>query len=233
MAEAAENKAPATETTPAKTAASSKPKTARKPAARKTTAAKKAPTKQATAKTASSKPAAKSQTVKKTAARKTTSTKKAASKATAARKPAASSSKSAPRVTKAPTATAETVADEPKAKASASHETHGEQNEQKSSQTGFDSDKLIAELKEKDWGNIALRGIFMLLFGFLANIGLMATFVLAVIQFIVMVGTGQPSDVLTSIITRLATYIGQCLNFLSFKTEDMPFPLGLDLPSED
>jgi len=232
MAEAAENKAPATETTPAKTTAASKPKPASKPAARKAAAGKKAPTKKAVTKTASSKPAAKAQTAKKTAARKTTSAKKTTPKATPPRKSATSGKAAAPKATKSAT-TAETVTNEPKVETSTTHETSSEQAEQKSSHAGFDSDKLIAELKEKDWGSIALRGIFMLLFGFLANIGLMATFVLAVIQFIVMVGTGQPSDVLTSIITRLATYIGQSLNFLSFKTEDMPFPLGLDLPSED
>ena len=73
----------------------------------------------------------------------------------------------------------------------------------------------------------------MVLFGFLANIALMVTFTLAVVQFFVMVGTGKPNQMVTSFITRLATYIGQSLNFLSFKTEDRPFPVELELPSDD
>jgi len=218
MAEAADNKVPATKAKPARKATASKPATARKPAAKKT-AVKKAPAKNAAPKAA--------------AAKKTTTRKSAAAKPAAKATPkkpninsaqAEADKQQAAEAPKSEQPTKESVAEAPDA-SKASDETKDH--------PVFDSDKLIAELKEKDWGTIAVRAFFMVLFGFLANLALMATFMLALIQFIMMVGTGKPNNLITSIISRLATYIGQALNFLSFKTENRPFPMEMDIPGDD
>lgn len=220
MAEAAKKKAPAKKTT-TKVAASKKAaqvkakkpaKAAAKPAAKKAVAKK-----PAAKKTAAKKPAVKRPAVKKAAAEKTTAiedvkVENIRAEDTPSTKPNADQSASK--------------------KPDADNGGSGSHADGSGSHAGFDSERLIAELKEKDWGTIATRAFFMVFFGFLANIALMVTFILALVQFILMVGTGRPNHSVTSIILRLATYIGQALNFLSFRTEDKPFPMDLDLPSD-
>jgi len=196
-------------------------------AAKKKAPAKKAPTAKKAATKATTKPKAapKKPAAKKAAASKAPTKKAPAKKSVAKKKPTPKAATAA--------ATAKTVKEAaPEAPKAAGDQT---QEKQHSSfgEAHFNSDKLIAELKEKDWGTIATRAFFMVFFGFLANLALMATFLLALMQFVLMVGTGKPNSSVTSIISRLATYIGQALNFLSFKTEDRPFPMDLDLPSDE
>jgi Domain of unknown function (DUF4389) len=214
MAEAAENKAPAKKTTPKKTTV-------------KKTAVKKKPVQK--------KPAAAAKTASKKAPAKKTAVKK---KAPAVKKVQASSNK--PQTTPVDVPAAEKVVSENTAQESQSAEKSeanpsSSMNEEKnaSSTSSFDSEALINELKDKDWGTIATRAFFMVFFGFLANLALMATFLFALAQFIIMVGTGKPNGMITSVVSRLARYIGQALDFLSFKSEDRPFPLDLDMPGED
>jgi len=191
--------------------------------AKKTKAAKKPPAK----KPAAAKAAAKSKTAAKAPTKKAVAKKPAAKKAAVKKTPA--KKKVAPKAAAETTAPVEDVtvkvAPQPAPKPEA-------ESTEESTHAGFDSEKLITELKEKDWGTIATRAFFMVFFGFLANLALGVTFVLALLQFVLMVGTGKPNHTVTSIISRLATYIGQALNFLSFKSEDKPFPMDLDLPKE-
>jgi len=187
----------------------------------------KKPAPAAKAKTTTAKTAAKKKT---TAAKKRAPVKKAAPK-TAAKKraaPKASPRKAAAAKTPEPdkkTATApQTPGNEPHA------ETPPKQPEEN---TSFNKDTLIEELKDKDWPTIVIRGIFMLVFGVLCQIALSFTFFLALIQFIVMVGTGKPNETVTKAISIAATYMGQTLSFLSFKTEEKPFPFDLGFPQAD
>ena len=192
---------------PAKKAKAAKKPAAKKPAAAKAAAKSKTAAKAPAKKVVAKKPAAKKAAVKKTPVKKNV----------------------APKAAAETTAPVEDVTVEaapqpaPKPEAESTEE---------STHAGFDSEKLITELKEKDWGTIATRAFFMVFFGFLANLALGVTFVLALLQFVLMVGTGKPNHTVTSIISRLATYIGQALDFLSFKSEDKPFPMDLDLPKE-
>jgi len=192
---------------PAKKAKAAKKPAAKKPAAAKAAAKSKTAAKAPAKKVVAKKPAAKKAAVKKTPVKKNVAPKAAAE-------------------TTAPVedATVE-AAPQPASKPAA-------ESTEENTHAGFDSDKLITELKEKDWGTIATRAFFMVFFGFLANLALGVTFVLALLQFVLMVGTGKPNHTVTSIISRLATYIGQALDFLSFKSEDKPFPMDLDLPKE-
>jgi len=207
MAEAAKKKAPAKKTT--KKATTAKNTSATKAAAKKPAAKKPAVKKTVAKKPTAKKSAVKKPTVKKAAAKKAT-TKTAAAKAT---------KNDDVRVEDVETQSSTSDTSEPGTSSF-------------SSQTGFDSDRLIAELKEKDWGTIAARAFFMVFFGLLANVALIITFVLALVQFVLMVGTGSPNRGVTAVVSRLATYIGQALDFLSFRTEDKPFPMDLDLPED-
>lgn len=213
MAEAAKKKAPAKKAT-TKTAAAKKsaPAKAKKPT-------------EAAAKPTAKKPAVKKPVAKKPAAKKATPRKKPATKATAEKAKKIEDVK-AKNIRAEDTISQQSGADQ------ASTDKSGAETDGAGDHAGFDSERLIAELKEKDWGTIATRAFFMVFFGFLANLALMVTFILALVQFILMVGTGSPNHSVTSVISRLATYIGQALNFLSFRTEDKPFPMDLDLPSD-
>jgi len=187
------------------------------------------------------KPATKAAAVQKRApAKKTTARKPAAAKAATAKRTAPKKAPATPKPAVAKTAektaaaaakvseTAQKTA--PEAETSANHAHSKAANDGPEATAAFNKDKLIEELKEKDWATIVIRGIFMLVFGMLCQIALSFTFFLAVIQFIVMVGTGKPNHTITGAIAIAGKYMGQVLNFLSFKTEDKPFPFDLDFP---
>ena len=190
----------------------------------------KVPAKKAKAvkKPATAKAPAKSKTAAKAPAKKAVAKKPAAKKAAVKKTPV--KKQPAPKAAAETTAPVEDVTVEAAPKAAPKSAT---ESTEESSHAGFDGEKLIAELKEKDWGTIVTRAFFMVFFGFLANLALGVTFVLALLQFVLMVGTGKPNHSVTSVIGRFATYIGQALDFLSFKTEEKPFPMDLDLPKGD
>jgi len=218
MAEAAKKKAPVKKaTTKAAAAKKAAPAKAKKPT--------KAAAKPAAKKPATKKPAAKTTAAKKVTPRKKPSVKTAAEKATKIE------DVKVENIGTEDTSSERSGADQAGADQTGAGKLGAEAGGF-GAHAGFDSERLIAELKEKDWGTIATRAFFMVFFGFLANLALMVTFILALVQFILMVGTGSPNRSVTSIISRLATYIGQALNFLSFRTEDRPFPMDIDLPSD-
>ncbi len=228
MAEAAEDKAPAKKATAKKTPA--KKSTDKKAPAKKAGAAKKAmPKKRSTAKKTTVRKGPGKTPVKKKASVKTPSTKSAA--AHIADTPTSEKVAAEANVTEEKSTAYHSTNDTKATSTGISNKT--ENDDQTEAHAGFDSEKLIAELKEKDWGTIVIRGLFMIFFGFLANLALMATFLLALVQFVMMVGSGKPNKMITSIISRLGKYIGQTLSFLSFKTEDKPFPIDLDLPEDE
>lgn len=204
-------------------------KTASKtPASKKVVATKKSAsakaTKPATTKAETHK---KPVTTKKSAAAKTTSTKpKPASK-----KVAASTAKSsAGRKTAAQPS--KKTAPKPE-KESVSAKSNEDMSADYSSNSASDSDTFVEDLKDKDWGASLKRGVFMLIFGFVGQFALSVSFFLAFLQFIVSLLVGPPNTAITSAIATASRYLGQILAYLSFKTDDLPFPFGKDFPTED
>lgn len=216
MAETEENKKPA----------------AKKPAAKKTTTRKTATTRKASA---AKTPAAKKPATRKTAASKASTSKTTSSKSTTTRKPAAAKKPS----TKTPKPQVASEQDAPKTAAESvqAEDATASENASRGSESAQDSavdkDKIMAELKDKDWLEVVFRGLFMVLFGFVASGVLTVTFGLSIIQFIVMILLGEPNALITRFVRGCAKYIEDVLDFLSFRTDDRPFPLGKDLPDGD
>ena len=235
--------------------ATTKPKKAavkKKPAAVKSAAAKKAAIKKTAAvkKVASSKKALTNGPKAKTSAKKATAPKKAAGTSSvkksapkSAPKPAEKTAAAKPTV-KQPAPSAETVtstdalhsaeAETPEQTQKAtSPEANASTEDAGKSDSAFDKDTVIKELKEKDWGTVVLRGVFMLIFGILCQLALYVVFVLAVVQFLIMIGTGKPNPSITAAIATAASYMRQTMDYLSFKTEEKPFPFDKEFPTED
>jgi len=192
------------------------------------------PTPEGTEAAASKKKAAprkRATTAKKPAAkttRKTTTAKKAAPKKAAA-KPKAAAAKAAEAPSKAapPPETEAPKAEAPKP------ENESAKNAGSGHTISEDAQEFISELKEKDWGTYLVRGIFMLVFGFLSWLAISFCFLLAGIQFIILVLTGGPNDVVTKAIMTAGNYIADVMAYLSFKSDERPFPLGKPLPIEE
>jgi len=77
-----------------------------------------------------------------------------------------------------------------------------------------------------------LRGLFMLLFIFLLVVARVVTGAVVVIQFLFTVFTGQCNDNLREFGASLAMYVYQALLFVTYNSENKPFPFA-PWPSRD
>lgn len=89
------------------------------------------------------------------------------------------------------------------------------------------------ELKEnlkqkKTW----LRGLYMLLFAIFYSVAEIVIFVVVVFQFLLALFTGRTNARLVMFGKSLSTYVYQVMLYLTFNSEEMPFPFG-DWPAED
>jgi hypothetical protein len=80
--------------------------------------------------------------------------------------------------------------------------------------------------------NIWLRGFYMLLMAFIFEVAITVMFVVAVIQFVLALLNGTANDRLVSLGRNLGRYIRQISNFLTFASEEVPFPFS-DWPSAE
>lgn len=78
--------------------------------------------------------------------------------------------------------------------------------------------------------NIWVRGFFMLLMAFAFQVSETVMFVVTVIQFVMMLLNDTPNARLVSFGRSLGRYIQQIVNFLTFASEEIPFPFS-DWPS--
>ena len=79
--------------------------------------------------------------------------------------------------------------------------------------------------------NTWLRGLFMLLFVAIYNIAAMLIGAVAILQFVWKLATGATNPRLLSFGENLSRYFYQILRFLTFNTENKPFPFA-DWPSQ-
>ena len=74
--------------------------------------------------------------------------------------------------------------------------------------------------------SIWLRGLFMLVFGFIAGFARFAITVIAILQFLSLLLRQKPQAGLQLFGQTLNNYLYQINTFLTANSEDYPFPLG-------
>jgi hypothetical protein len=77
-----------------------------------------------------------------------------------------------------------------------------------------------------DKRNIWLRGLFMLLMLLVLNVCGTVLFVVALIQFLIALTGGTPNERLVVFGRNLGSYFRQVVLFLTFATEEVPFPFS-------
>ncbi|NMM12781.1 MAG: DUF4389 domain-containing protein [Rhodoferax sp.] len=80
--------------------------------------------------------------------------------------------------------------------------------------------------------NIWLRGLLMILMALAYQLASTLLFCVAIIQFVLMLVSDAPNTRLSALGRSLGRYQGQIANFVSFATEEVPFPFT-DWPSSD
>lgn len=93
--------------------------------------------------------------------------------------------------------------------------------------------KMVEDLKGRDWPKIIQRALLMVFFGFLAWITISVAFFLATAQVVISIFVGEPNKDLTRLIKQGSSYIGDVLDYMSFATDECPFPFGKNLPEAD
>lgn len=109
-----------------------------------------------------------------------------------------------------------------------------EQSEQTAhSEQPNNTSNIVEDLKGRDWPQIIQRALLMVFFGFLAWVTISVAFFLATAQVIISIFVGEPNAALTRLIKQGANYIHDVLDYLSFASDECPFPFGRNLPDPD
>jgi hypothetical protein len=87
----------------------------------------------------------------------------------------------------------------------------------------LNSEQLKANLSDQ---RIWIRLVYMLLFALMLNIAALVIWGVCVMQFIFAVATGRDNANLRSFGAALAHFIHQALDFVSFNSEEKPFPFA-------
>ncbi|HEY5994907.1 MAG TPA: DUF4389 domain-containing protein [Gallionellaceae bacterium] len=80
--------------------------------------------------------------------------------------------------------------------------------------------------------NTWIRGLYMVLMALILHISVTLLFVIAIIQFILALLGDAPNERLKTFGRNLGIYFRQIANFLTFASEELPFPFS-DWPSGD
>lgn len=80
--------------------------------------------------------------------------------------------------------------------------------------------------------NIWMRGLFMLLMALACNVAMTVLFIVALMQFLIMLLDDTPNERLASFGRSLARYLQQIVNFMTFASEAIPFPFN-DWPTSE
>lgn len=176
----------------------------------------------------------------------TAGTKKTTAKKTVARKkPAATRSASKTQRSKAADATtgseAETLektraaSDEGTQKQTTADTTGdtGMNTEHEASQSHTNTSQLMEDLKGRDWPHIIKRAFFMFFFGVLGWMSMSVAFFLAAVQIVFTIFAGEANTSLARVIKQFANYIHDILGYLSFSTDETPFPFDRRWPDAD
>jgi len=98
-------------------------------------------------------------------------------------------------------------------------------------EAGMDDPILSEELKENvQDSSVWKRLLFMLLFGFLYSVAEVVLVAVVIFQFLSVLFTGDKNDKLLSLGGDISTYIYQVLCYLTYNSEERPYPFA-DWPS--
>jgi Flp pilus assembly protein TadB len=78
-----------------------------------------------------------------------------------------------------------------------------------------------------------LRLVFMLIFYALISVAALVSTVVVVLGFLWVLFTGDTNPQLKKTGQSLATYLSQVLRYLTFNSDERPFPFDLDWPDGD
>lgn len=170
---------------------------------------------------------------KKSAVKRKPAGAKATSKAASARKPATrktttpkkNSTQDSAAATEQPAVSTKPPADE--------QPQTSEKTDAQPSGQDYDASNLVDDLKGRDWPKIIQRALLMVFFGFLAWVTISVAFFLASAQVVISIFVGEPNAALTRLIKQGANYIHDVLDYLSFASDECPFPFGRKLPEAD
>ncbi|MDH5600342.1 MAG: DUF4389 domain-containing protein [Gammaproteobacteria bacterium] len=85
------------------------------------------------------------------------------------------------------------------------------------------NDEIKQNIKEKStW----LRGLYMLLFLVFYSVAKVIIFTVIAFQFILALFTGKTNERLVKLGQSLSTYIYQIMTFLTFNSDEHPYPFG-------
>ena len=90
--------------------------------------------------------------------------------------------------------------------------------------------EISANIKSK---SIWMRLVFMLIVALIYSVSRIVLSAVVVFQFFWVLFTGEYNAKLLKLGTDLASYTYQIVLYLTFNTEDRPFPFDLDWPSEN
>jgi len=92
-----------------------------------------------------------------------------------------------------------------------------------------DNGKIEQNLKSRTtW----LRLLFMCIYGMLAGLASMVATVVVALGFLMVLFTGEVNQELRQLGQGIASYLFQIVRYLTFNTDDKPFPFGSAWPSE-
>lgn len=74
--------------------------------------------------------------------------------------------------------------------------------------------------------NIWIRGLFMLLMALAYQVSGTVLCIVTIIQFLIMLMNDTPNASLVSFGRSMGRYLQQIVNFLTFSTEEIPFPFN-------
>ena len=95
--------------------------------------------------------------------------------------------------------------------------------------TGLNEEDLKKNVKDKDTWQ---RFVYLVGFGIAFYFTVMLTFIISAFQFLAKLFSGSAFAVLSEFGENLATYQGQLSRFLTYTSEDKPFPFA-PFPSKD
>ena len=205
--------------------------------AKKIPAATKKNTTRRTTKSASSTTAKKPAAKKAAAPRKTGATKAASAKTAATKAKSSKTSQSTGAKPSGAKATATKKTATPKvaseAKTSQQEDTTGANtmnSENTTHSENNNSSQMLEDLKGRDWPKILTRALLMFFFGVLGSAALWVAFFLAATQVVFTIFAGETNPSLTRIIKQLANFIHDVLDYLSFASDETPFPFERKWP---
>jgi hypothetical protein len=75
-----------------------------------------------------------------------------------------------------------------------------------------------------------IRGLFVLLFVVIYGVAELVVYLIAIFQFLTLIISGKTNDAVAKFAKNLNYYVYEILEFITFNTEDKPFPFK-DFPS--